>query len=727
MKTLKRILLLILMLTLGQKTGKAQCAASFVYNNGLNGAVSFTSTSVLANSITNVYTWNYGAGGPTFTATGTGGIFTNTTYTANGTYVVTLFISSASPSCASTFTAVVTVTNVTCPLVPNFTFTQGANGLVNFSNTSIGTYSGTTYVWNFGNGNTSTLSAPAFNYTANGSYTVSLLANNNFTPSCLGTHTAVVVVNSICNLSANFTGVGLVNGQVQFTNLTTPTTAVSYNWNFGNATTSNSMNPLVTYTANGNYTVTLVATSVSPPCTSSISSVVSVTNVVTCSLQASFSAIQGTNGSVSFTNTSTGTTGATTYSWNFGNAQTSSSVNPSVTYTNNGNYIVSLTANNNTTIPCSSTSTLNLLINNVCNLVPAFNFSIGNNGSVNFVNASTGTQSVSTYVYNFGHSSLNNPSTAITPNAFHVFPNGTYIVTLTVTNFSLCSGTYTQLITIANNNCFHTANFTHTVSNNGQVLFTSASTGTNGSTTYTWNFGDGNTSNLLNPGHTYVNAGTHYVSLSIRDTSFIPCTSNYTQAINITGIPCSANAGFSLVPTATAQYWNAIPVYPFNVSNAVWSWGDGSSSTGLYSTHQYSASGMYSICLSVTVSCGASASSCGTYSVYKASSGIINVNVVNPPLYNEVLGLQALGMDEVSFVVYPNPSNGEVFFKLSQGSGVVRIQDLMGRVIRELPVSADSEQILVADLKEYPSGVYFAEFSTREGKQIRKIILSNNK
>ena len=38
----------------------------------------------------------------------------------------------------------------------------------------------------------------------------------------------------------------------------------------------------------------------------------------------------------------------------------------------------------------------------------------------------------------------------------------------------------------------------------------------NNTSTYSWNFGDGSTSNLKNPSHTFQNAGTYSVELIVR-------------------------------------------------------------------------------------------------------------------------------------------------------------------------------------------------------------------
>jgi large repetitive protein len=64
----------------------------------------------------------------------------------------------------------------------------------------------------------------------------------------------------VSNFTINNSGQCLQNNQFVFTN--TSTGAVSYVWNFGDATTSTATNPTKSYTAAGTYTVTLTATSV---------------------------------------------------------------------------------------------------------------------------------------------------------------------------------------------------------------------------------------------------------------------------------------------------------------------------------------------------------------------------------------------------------------------------------------------------------------------------------
>ena len=120
-----------------------------------------------------------------------GGAYGNTanaalTFTANGTFPVCLNVSNGSTFCSSSTCQTVNITGVTptCNISANFSSSQGANGLINFTNLSATTSFSTIYSWNFGNGTTSSAFSPSSTYTSNGTYTVSLLANNTSIASC---------------------------------------------------------------------------------------------------------------------------------------------------------------------------------------------------------------------------------------------------------------------------------------------------------------------------------------------------------------------------------------------------------------------------------------------------------------------------------------------------------------------------------------------------------------
>jgi PKD repeat protein len=120
----------------------------------------------------------------------------------------------------------------------------------------------------------------------------------------------------------------------------------SWAWNFGDGSTSTQQNPSHTYTAVGDFTVTLVAINNDGQDTAVKTDYISVAAGGT----APTAAFSGTPTSgtapldVSFTDASTD--GPTSWSWSFGDGNTSTAQNPMHTYTTPGTYSVSLTVSN---------------------------------------------------------------------------------------------------------------------------------------------------------------------------------------------------------------------------------------------------------------------------------------------------------------------------------------------------------------------------------------------
>ncbi len=295
------------------------------------------------------------------------------------------------------------------------------------------------------------------------------------------------------------------------------------------------------------------------------------------------------------------------------------------------------------------------------------------------------------------------------------------------------TGQYTLTTVDMNNGCksMTTTNvmlspaaaFVHTLTG-GQAVFNDMSSGTSSATTYFWDFGDGNTSTLQNPTHTYLNAGAHAVKLKIKNPGFL-CQDSIIQSVNVSGAPCTANSNFSMVPTGTAQVWNVVPSYPWNISSARWDWGDGSSSNTLYTSHQYSAAGLYQICLSVTVSCVASSSTCSTYSVYRVSQQalIISVNVVNPDLISGLAAMDANAF--VSWNIAPNPNDGNFKIHVSEINSndvVVRLTDLSGRVVHEQKFIDNSPEVMIST-QDLSPGLYFVTLKAGPLTEVKRMMI----
>lgn len=132
------------------------------------------------------------------------------------------------------------------------------------------------------------------------------------------------------------------------------------------------------------------------------------------------------------------------------------------------------------------------------------------------------------------------------------------------------------------------------------VTFTDAST--NAPTSWSWNFGDGGTSTLQNPSHTYTAAGSYTVVLTATNAygSDSETKTNYiTVTVPNTNPPVAA---FSGTPTSgniplTVVFTDASTNNPTSWS---WDFGDGGTSTAQNPSHTYTVAGSYTVTLTAT-------------------------------------------------------------------------------------------------------------------------------
>ena len=116
---------------------------------------------------------------------------------------------------------------------------------------------------------------------------------------------------------------------------------------------------------------------------------------------------------------------------------------------------------------------------------------------------------------------------------------------------------------------------------------------------YAWDFGDGNTSTVVNPTHTYAQNGTYTVTLTVTDNEGATDTNTTTATIADT----EPNADFTGTPTSgpeplTVTFTDASTSYDGIVAWA-WDFGDGNTSTEQNPTHVYAEAGLYTVNLTV--------------------------------------------------------------------------------------------------------------------------------
>jgi PKD repeat protein len=143
----------------------------------------------------------------------------------------------------------------------------------------------------------------------------------------------------------------------------------------------------------------------------------------------------------------------------------------------------------------------------------------------------------------------------------------------------------------------------------------SASTSTHPLSSATWDFGDGTapafrgaSSPLASVSHTYSLSGTYTVTLTLVDDRGNLATT--THQITLDEAPTASFTPTPLHPAAgqPVSFDGSSSNDPDgSIASYSWTFGDGSSGTGMTPTHSYSASGIYTVTLKVTDSIGATA------------------------------------------------------------------------------------------------------------------------
>jgi gliding motility-associated-like protein len=460
-------------------------------------------------------------------------------------------------------------------LAPAGPFCQGA--AVTFTNTSATGYS---YRWNFGTGG-GFVSRPfgpqTFTYNTSGTFTISVVALIGGAGAAC-TDTEKVVINILPRPTANFTvspniGCNSIIGAT-FTDLST--SAVAWNWNFGNTNTFNSqIPPAQNYTTIGNFVATLTVTAANT-CIHTFTAPLTVFQIPT----AAFTATNACVGSPAvFTDNSTSAVGdpILSWNWNFGDASptaTASVQNPNHTYTTQNTYSVQLVIN---TANCTHSITQNIVVN----LKPTANFTYTPiNGcptlSVNFTNTSANATS---YNWNFG-----NGNTSILTDPVEAFTNTTtsniiYTVNVTALTAAGCSDTRTATVTVFTK---PTSSFTVNAPAGCSPIAATFTNSSTGATSYNWDFGDLSTSTSTSAvlTHTYVNTTlliqtftAQLVAISsngCKDSTTLNITIFPRPIFNFTMIPSSGcsplSVNFPAVLGAVTYEWDFGDGSPLNFS-----------------------------------------------------------------------------------------------------------------------------------------------------------------
>jgi len=395
--------------------------------------------------------------------------------------------------------------------------------------------------------------------------------------------------------------------------------------------------------------------------------------------------IENNDPSVSFLNASVD---ANSYSWDFGDGETSVEENPIHTFAQDGIYNVILTAEND----CGNDEfEMEVEISFYALQMPIAEFEIVNNDPIiEFTNTS---ERATTNHWDFG-----NGETSDEENPVYTYPqDGIYNVVLTAEN-EYGTDEFEMEIEIS----FYILNMPiaqfEIANNDPTIEFTNTS---ERATTNHWDFGNGETSDEVNPVYTYPQDGIYIVVLTVENEYG---TDEFEMEIEISFYILN-------MPIAQFEITNNDPTISFiNTSEKadtyLWNFGDGETSVEDNPIHKYLEDGDYEVSLIA-------------YNEY--SSDTMKLVIVI-----STAGIETIeGVDGLS--LFPNPATSviNIGFESTRSQEIeFSIIDLYGRNIwsKDVVISTGNyiENIY---LENYSKGVYYICIQSDKGKLTRKLII----
>jgi PKD repeat protein len=570
---------------------------------------------------------------------------------------------------------------------PNFKFPASIclGDAVLFDNVTTIHSGNATYTWYFGNGDSSDLQSPVYEYKAPGTYTVKLIAKSfpwnvlhdtSITLEVGELPTTLFRVNNKCQ--------GL---PVTFVNQTfVANGALTYDWDFGDGTPhSTSINPSHLYSTPGGYKVTLKATA--NGCVSTLIKSAYMFARPVANFAAPLAPICAKT-EVLLPNTSTIALGEQGAYWTFGDGGGSTLFDGSHAYTGPGTYSVKLLAVSE--FDCKDSITKTVTIKPTPN--PDF---AGNQfcGKIPTVFTNKTVEALANPIYNW---TFSDNFTSALKNVTRTWPyEGPFSATLKASYSNGCEASTTKEFTILMQ---PKADFSVQNICSGEIAnFVNKSNGDRGGIQYEWDFGNSTTSNLPAPTRLYNPTVTTTYTVTLVASYPAACSDTVRKTLTVSESPiCDftfkdlgmKNVKFTPTNTGYTKY--------------EWFFGEGGTSSSISPNYEYAYTGNFNVTMKATNIAGCTCEVTKRASATTDISNIINNNGVS---------------------IYPNPNNGT--FTVSNASNLgmkVEVFNVLGSKIYS---KVSTEGNMVVNLLDQAKGIYLVKVTIDGVTSTTRVTVAN--
>ena len=394
-------------------------------------------------------------------------------------------------------------------------------------------------------------------------------------------------------------------------------------------------------------------------------------------------------------------TGADNYTWDFGDGNSGYGQNVSHTYAGDGTYIVSLgaySANGGWLGQLCDSITQTITVTGCGGSTPcqaSFNYA-DSNCIVEFYGSGA-----SSYTWSFGDGTSGQGQYD-----YHVYSNnGTYNVCMYAYDQNgmicdtVCQNVYVSECNNTGGGC--QTDFTYTMGQSPCEYYFTAT----GASTYTWDFGDGNTGSGQNVNNTYSNDGMYYVLLMGYDSNGILCDS-ISQYLTIQGCggntPCQAGYQFSIDSSCTYTF------YGYGASSYEWLIGDISFTGDIISLY-------------------ISPNSIETLCMYAYDNQGFLCDTVCEDFVCDVTGIEEL-QNNFDVTIFPNPAKNKGTILIQNNSPdqtIIQLMTPLGKRVETIysgHLSAGSHEISWSN-SNLVSGIYIVQVSGSFGTINKRLLI----